>query len=263
MSQAEGTLSKSCTTGAENQMSIAERCASDAACHMPDAEHRALDTEGRPAITDGQPPAASRQAVYAFFADLFLAPIPCPGSQFAESLAERVQVLAESASLEPVIAESFRSFLAECGEDAEACQQRLAIDRAMLFRCTRPSKVALPPREGLHRTDQPETTTLVQLASFYDRCHSGPAEGVHEAPDYLGIELAFMAELLRCSLDARDDDGETGQWAAVQQAFLAEHLGIWAPECCAQLADAAETPAFRGLLGLLAGFLAQERTLAA
>lgn len=199
-----------------------------------------------------------RRAVYGFLANVLLAPIPVPGRTYAESLAQGAAALAAIPNVPTSTREAFDSLAAEVRADAEAAQQALALDRTMLFRGSRGTEGPLPPRESLYRTDRAERELLGDLNVFYARCGSGLAEGTHEAPDYLGVELAFMAELVRAALDGAPDDPETGQWESAQRDFAREHLGQWAPACCASLAAQARTDGFRGLLLLASDFLSNE-----
>lgn len=201
---------------------------------------------------------ADRQTIYRFYADIFLAPIHVPGSAWAETLRERIAALLETDGLDPVISERFDRFVCDAVQDAEAAQMHLALDRSMLFRATKQADGPLPPREGLYRFDQPERTTVQQLNAVYARYGSGLAEGVHESPDYIGIESAFMAELITASLDAAGNADETVFWKKAQREFLERHMLRWVPDCCTRLASFAETDAFAGLMYLFRDFIEQE-----
>lgn len=200
-----------------------------------------------------------RRAVYAFFAHVLLDPIPVPGTEFVDDLALRIQALSAVEGLDPAIEKPLERFLARCAGDRAQLQQQLAIDRSALFRATRQTEGPLPPYEAFQRADRPEHTTMQELNAFYARFGSGIAEGVHERPDYLGIESAFMAELVRASLAARAENGDTEPWQRAQSDFLGKHIGCWAPACCDRLIPHAQTDAFRGLLALYRDFLEDER----
>lgn len=216
---------------------------------------------------------AARQATYAFFADLFLEPIPVDDARedsagaagatsFVDDLVERASALAAVEGLDPAIRAPFDSFLAACEGDRAALQRQIAIDRSALFRATRQAAGPLPPNEGLYRADQPERTTMQELNAFYARFGSGVADGTHERPDYLGAEAAFMAELIRATIDATGENGETeGSQRGMrgQRDFVVQHLARWVPSCCDTLIGHAQTDAMRGLLGLLRDFIEEER----
>lgn len=203
----------------------------------------------------------SRLAVYRFYADLFLSPIPVPGTAFAENLGSRVAALLASGEGEPSLRTQFEHFVADCENAPEATQTELALDRSMLLRATKQAKGPLPPREGLYRLDRPEKETIQHVNLFYARFGSGLAEGVHESPDYIGIESAFMAELIAASLDAAGNADETVFWIKAQRDFLERHMLVWVPDCCNMLAARANTDAFAGLLYLFRDFIEQERFL--
>lgn len=214
-------------------------------------------------VERNQPDDASRQAVYSFFADLFLEPVPVDdegeGTGFVDDLARRIAAFMEIDGADPAIRASFEAFLAACEGDRAKLQRSIAVDRSALFRATRRTAGPLPPCEGLYRTDRPARATMQDLNAFYARFGSGMAEDVRERPDYLGIELAFMAQLVGATIDAAPENGETEIGLRAQREFVQRHLSLWAPSCCEELARNADTDAMRGLLALLRDFIEEER----
>lgn len=203
----------------------------------------------------------SRLAVYRFYAALFLNPVSVPGHEFVDDIRTLAsQVLFASDSNTEAHA-CFERFLAESQHNKPAIQQCIAIDRSMLLRATRQSDGPFPPRESLYRRDRPEREIVQELNVFYTRFKSGLSEGVHESPDYIGIECAFMGELVSAALDAKGNSDETDFWLRSQHEFLERHLGVWIPDCCGQLARFAETDAMKGLLLTFRDFIEQETML--
>ncbi|MHB1844912.1 MAG: TorD/DmsD family molecular chaperone [Deltaproteobacteria bacterium] len=69
------------------------------------------------------------------------------------------------------------------------------------------------------------------------------------APDHLGIECAFAAELWAASEDGRPPMIDLGQ------AFVAGHLLEWAPQYAGEMRDRVTTSYWHGMAGLLEGWV--------
>jgi TorA maturation chaperone TorD len=83
---------------------------------------------------------------------------------------------------------------------------------------------------------------------------------VHEPPDHIGVELEFMAYLtaLAAAALAAGDETQVERLARAQHAFLAEHLGAWAPRFCDAMRRGAQTRFYRTLADCLAHVLDAE-----
>lgn len=136
--------------------------------------------------------------------------------------------------------------------DPEDVLLDLSRDRAVLMRGVNKEGVQ-PPYESLY-IGQSENTTIGSLNRFYGECGYALGDEVKDAPDQLGVELAFAKLILEQELEALE--GEETQRAAeleaLHQSFLAQHLGRWAGAYAAQMADAASTGFYRGV-ALLVG----------
>lgn len=106
--------------------------------------------------------------------------------------------------------------------------------------------------EGLVRG---EATAAVQR--FYARAGADVSSDFRELPDYIGLELEFMHHL--CAREAsaweRDEADAARQWAAMEQAFLQDHLAQWVDDFSARLAANARSDFYRGLAELMPVFV--------
>lgn len=180
--------------------------------------------------------------IYAFFANIFMEPIPVPGEAFARNLSERIDFLLDAEVKLPFEAEeAFAAFREECRRDEAArVQERLAVDRTMLFRGTRKEDGPLPPYETFYRSGEQKENTLAVLTAFYRECGMKIGSQVHERPDYAGVILACLSELYR-----REESSKLGD------LFLKEHVQNWLPAFCDEMFAYAKTPFFRGIAVLM------------
>lgn len=88
-----------------------------------------------------------------------------------------------------------------------------------------------------------------------DNGHAGepPASGIIRpwvrAPDHLGVECAFVADLL--AGEAEVDPGATSVSAALARGFVIDHLRVWVPAYADELARHARSRYWRGMAGVL------------
>jgi TorA maturation chaperone TorD len=108
----------------------------------------------------------------------------------------------------------------------------LAIERTRLIRGVSSHNGPPPPYESVYRGEglvMGESTK--QVMNLYREVDYGLPEGWGYLPDYLGIELDFMAYLCRQETDAwqRGAAEIARDKQRLQQEFLANHLLQWAP----------------------------------
>jgi TorA maturation chaperone TorD len=91
---------------------------------------------------------------------------------------------------------------------------------------------------------------------------SGHGRSWVRAPDHLGVECAFVAELAAGQAGggppggAEDaEDAVTAQPAAVAAGFIADHLRRWVPAYAGQLARHASSRYWRGMSGVIAAWV--------
>ncbi|MBY6188506.1 molecular chaperone TorD family protein [Marinobacter hydrocarbonoclasticus] len=93
----------------------------------------------------------------------------------------------------------------------------------------------------------PSTQALVQ---FYQHYGIVVSTQLNEPVDHIGLMLSALSSLLEDEL--KKGDGVALDCARV---LLAEHLLPWSERFCDKLADAAETPYYRGLAALISSVL--------
>ncbi|MFA5536369.1 MAG: molecular chaperone TorD family protein [Bacillota bacterium] len=208
--------------------------------------------------------AENRSKVYDFLAQLFLNPIPTPGDDYIKKLSKAVDGFSEDYGLEDHkqgvhLLKNFKAAI-NCS-DLQKMQKHLAIDRTKLCRGTPRSNNISPPYEALYLTPEKETEQLLLLVQFYQKAGLTMSDESHERLDYIGIELAFMAEL--CTREAasirKGEENKYKEILLLEQKFLNEHLLKWVLDYCAQMINFAQTEFFRGIGHLLRAFLQEER----
>jgi TorA maturation chaperone TorD len=145
--------------------------------------------------------------------------------------------------------------------DHEEMQKAIAIDRTWLCRgIDQGRKAPPPPYEALYLSPRKETDHLLKVVTFYKKAGLRVSRDARERMDYLGLELAFMAELCvrESGFVKRGNKGGRAKVLALEKEFLAEHLLLWVPEYCRLAIAAAKTDFFKGIAHLLRGFLQED-----
>lgn len=128
----------------------------------------------------------------------------------------------------------------------------LARDRVALMRGVNMEGIQ-PPYESLY-LGQKENTTIGSLNRFYSECGYTLADDVKDAPDQLGVEIAFAKLILeqehRAIVDGMPE--KAAELEALHRSFTNQHLGRWACSYAAAMAEHAKTGFYRGV-GLLIG----------
>lgn len=112
-----------------------------------------------------------------------------------------------------------------------------------------------PPYESLYVGTQ-ANEAIGSLNRFYAEQGYSLAEDVKDAPDQLGVEMAFAKLILEQELDAlvKDELEKAAGFQALHHSFLSQHLGRWASVYGTAMAEAAATGFYRGV-GLFIGEL--------
>jgi len=95
-------------------------------------------------------------------------------------------------------------------------------------------------------------STLAVEACYHEAGFDTPAPDAGP-PDHLGAELRFLSIAAYREMEAWQvgDSAQAAGWIERERSFLDEHLLVWVPQHCAQLAQSAETPFYRAALSLI------------
>jgi TorA maturation chaperone TorD len=115
----------------------------------------------------------------------------------------------------------------------------------------------VPPYESLYLDEQQllNTETTVAVVEAYRAGGYSPA-GQVGAPDHVGLELAFVGYLALAESVALEhgDAAAVASSRARQRAFLADHLGRWAPVWAVTLRRLARQPFYTALGDVIRDF---------
>lgn len=193
-----------------------------------------------------------RELQYEMFASFFL-DLPSADKLVIMASEAKGMEVGGSAGLEEL--GGFFARLETC--DCDAVLQEVGVDRTFLVRGTTKNGPK-PPYGSLYQGTLSEKSMLA-LKHFYRRAGLELSECVHEAPDYLGVELAFMATLLeRAQSFSGSDEERAGACFHQAQEFLADHLAPLAKSYVAEALPYARTGFCRGMLLLLDEFMESE-----
>lgn len=168
-----------------------------------------------------------------------------PGPEFAE---EKLfdSMLAAATRIDPQLAEHARR-LGTAFVDQDA--QTLLIDYTRLF--LGPVQMLARPYGSYWLSGE---TTVMRDSSMHvlDLYGQGGFEidaEFRELPDHVAVELEFLYLLIFKQAQARHAGAadEAAAMAALQQRFLAQHLGAWVGPFCAAIRAGAETAFYREL----------------
>lgn len=143
-------------------------------------------------------------------------------------------------------------------EDYRALVDGLARDRTYLFRALAPDVGAPPPYETQYRNHLTREAGIGEMTDVYRAAGMEVGDEVHERPDYLGVELAFMTRLIEAELDAGTEALEGLRES--QAAFFFDHLGQWAPDYVSDALGHARTDFFIGVLKVAQALFEREST---
>jgi TorA maturation chaperone TorD len=133
----------------------------------------------------------------------------------------------------------------------------LSVDRTRIMRGTGIGRLR-PPYEGLYSRTAPKGGAVLKLKAFYRNAGLSADEAVHESPDYLCVELAFMRTLCVREQNLWSSGGSVAQTVILEEQFLREHLGSWTGEFCGEAERCSSTEFYRGCLAILDAFISME-----
>ena len=143
-------------------------------------------------------------------------------------------------------------------ESEEKALSELSVDRTRLLRSTDQSDIR-PPYEGLYRKDKSGGGAPLKVKQFYRQAGLLPSENVQESPDYLCLELDFMARLCAREKEDRSAGRSAADTVRLEREFITEHLGNWVEYFCEKAAQSARTEFFRGFLIMLNALINGEK----
>lgn len=154
-----------------------------------------------------------------------------------------------------LMAQAVESLQSLTPQEQKTTLETLATDRTYLFRALAPGVGALPPYESYWAATSDAESVILALKKNYRHEGLQMSNATHERPDYLGIELAYMAALL--------EKTENTQSKEAQKDFIQNHISTWIPKYVASAKTHAVTDFYKGFLIALESFVAQEKELVA
>lgn len=139
----------------------------------------------------------------------------------------------------------------QAGRDPQDVLLDLARDRVRLMRGVNQEGVE-PPYESLF-VGHPANTTIGSLNNFYQQLGYAVDDEVKDAPDQLGVEIAFAKLILELERDALADGDEerAAEYEELHHSFLSQHLGRWSGAYAEKMAAASQTGFYRGVALLI------------
>ena len=142
-------------------------------------------------------------------------------------------------------------------EPDEMILEELGVDRTRIVRGTGHADLN-PPYEGLYKTRKGKSKSLLEVKRFYIDSGLIPDDTVHEAPDFLCIELDFMRRLCQREQRRRLTSQDAAPTVRQEREFLKKHLASWVGEYCVRVEKHALTDFYRGVAVILKGYMAVE-----
>lgn len=131
--------------------------------------------------------------------------------------------------------------------------QELAVDFTRLFRGIKRNYGPPPPFESVYRDEgriMGESTT--EVIKKYSEADVGIGVEPGFPPDYIGLELRFMALLCYGEATAlkKQEIARAAELRTMQKRFIGEHLSAWVPQFCNRMSEEARTGFYRGIAAL-------------
>ncbi len=208
--------------------------------------------------------AMARSRVYGFLGAVYNR---MPDERFAASLSSPELAAFLSSLGDEDVPEDMREGLrliqafidASRNKPVEELKTSLAVDRTKLLRGIKPGYGPPPPYEGVYVAAGQEATgpAMVNVRRIYAESGVILPEGLHDQPDFIGLELDFMRHLTDKEAQAWADENieEVAKLTAKEQAFLNEHVLTWIPRFCDLMLEQAQLDFYRGIARLTKGFV--------
>ncbi len=135
--------------------------------------------------------------------------------------------------------------------------ENLAIEFTKLFRGIKEGYGPPPPYESVWRGEGRVMGECTQKVLQIYQASGVGMDLEDELPDYLGIELKFMAILSYHEAEAwrKQNIQEAQRFVKLQKEFLKEHILQWVTEFCKKMEEETENLFYKGCALLTRGFL--------
>jgi TorA maturation chaperone TorD len=205
--------------------------------------------------------ASARAGMFNFLAGLFN---DCPNVRFVERLRSgatrhTLSVLQNYPISEEILEGlmELSRFLDETGEiPEETLAAEMTADWTRLFRGAHPDFGPLPPYESIyHGQTFNQAAVLKDIRMIYARAGASLDPDWGDRPDYLGLELgflAFLAEQETCAWE-KGDETEAFELSRASEEFMNCHLQGWVEKFCQAALPHAQTSFYRGILRITKG----------
>lgn len=140
--------------------------------------------------------------------------------------------------------------------------EELAVDFTRLFRGLKRGYGPPPPFESVYRGEgriMGEWTS--EVVKKYAKADFSIPDEAGVPPDYIGLELRFMAVLCQAEAGAwmKGESEMAAEFIEEEQRFLNEHPRVWMYDFCESMDKEARTGFYKGLAGLTRWFLDHDR----
>jgi len=98
----------------------------------------------------------------------------------------------------------------------------------------------------------------LDVKKHYDRAGFKISPYTKELPDYIGVELEFMASLTKLENQMRNEQDDFSSVVKLQKEFLEEHLSRWIPMLVEGIKKNSETNFYIGVANILSDFILKD-----
>lgn len=200
-----------------------------------------------------------RQALYRFFASLYL----YPDQELLESLKQGAQELLNSHPLweNHAFDEKLNTLITILGQ-INLDQRKPIVDEYNRLFLVKP---LTPPYETTYikRPGQSEGILAAEISGLYGQAGLVVSPETNELPDHIAIELEFMSFLCEKELKAAQEDDDNGVNAArqEQQNFISQHLALWFPKFAKKALEEGNDTFYKSIIEATFAFLRSELVL--
>lgn len=162
------------------------------------------------------------------------------------------------------IQEIARFIESTAAEPDDLVVERLGLDWTRLFRGVAPGYGPEPPYEAVYLGGDFRTPDILMvIMKQYIEQDVAPSGQWKDRPDYIGVELDFLAVLAEREAAAwlRGDSADAEKMHRSACHFLNNHLGKWVETYCGKAMDLAQTSLYKGVLQLVLDMVTEVKTV--